>query len=123
MFIDIEDIKQIETKYTRGKEILLEYFQNYATGKYSKRFDEYVGTIIDAVSINCFTVPIPVWRMCQALEVAEKRNKRISIQPAPEFLSGKAAKEYIRKHPKYPAERVGIRSTQCDGWSYRIEYR
>ena len=122
MMLNRKDIEQVATKYTRGKEILLEYVQNYGTGKYSRKFDEYVCTIIEAVSQNSFDVPVPVWRMCQALEVAERRGKRISLQPAPEFLSGKAAKEYIRKHPKFPAELVGIKAQQCDGWRNVIEY-
>ena len=120
--IGTEDIQQVTTKYTRGKEILLEYLQGYGTGRYSEEFDEYVGTIIEAVSQNGFEVPVPIWRMCQALEVAERRRKRISIHPSPEFLSGKAAKEYIRKHPKFPAELVGMKAQQCDGWKYEIEY-
>ncbi len=52
MYIGTEDIEQVATKYTRGKEILLEYLQGYGTGRYSEEFDEYVGTIIDAVSQN-----------------------------------------------------------------------
>lgn len=122
MYIGTEDIEQVATKYTRGKEILLEYLQGYGTGRYSEEFDEYVGTIIEAVSQNGFEVPVPIWRMCQALEVAERRRKRISIHPSPEFLSGKAAKDYIKKHPKFPAKLVGMKAQQCDGWKYEIEY-
>lgn len=122
MYIGTEDIEQVATKYTRGKEILLEYIQNYGTGRYSEDFDEYVCTIIEAVSQIGFEEPIPVWRMCQALEVAERRAKRISIHPSPEFLSGKAAKDYIKKHPKFPAKLVGMKAQQCDGWKYEIEY-
>ena len=122
MYIGTEEIEQLATKYTRGKEILLEYIQNYGTGRYSEDFDEYVCTIIEAVSQNGFEEPIPVWRMCQALEVAERREKRISIHPSPEFLSGKAAKDYIKKHPKFPAKLVGMKAQQCDGWRYEIEY-
>ena len=122
MYIGTEDIEQVATKYTRGKEILLEYIQGYGTGRYSQDFDEYVCTIIEAVSQNGFEEPIPVWRMCQALEVAERREKRISIHPSPEFLSGKAAKDYIKKHPKFPAKLVGMKAQQCDGWKYEIEY-
>ncbi len=120
--MESEDIRKVKTKYTRGKNILLEYFQMHGTGKYSKAFDDYVGTIIEAVTLNFFDVPITVKRMCQALEIAEKRKKRISIQPTPEFLSGKAAKEFLWRHPKYPKELVGSRTEQCDGWRYRIEY-
>ncbi len=122
MVIETEDIIRVNTKYTRGKEILLEYVRNYGTGHYSKIFDDYVESIIDAISSQGYEAPIPVWRMCQALEVAEKRNKHISIHPAPEFLSGNSAKKFIRNHPNYPPELVGIRAEQHDGWRYIIEY-
>ena len=99
-----DDIFLLKTKFQRGKEILLEYAQNYNTGIYSDNFNDYVGEILNAVTWHGYDAPIPLWRMCQALEVAERRNKKLSIQPAPEFRSG------------------GSKEQQCDGWYYVIEY-
>ena len=31
-------------------------------------------------------------------------------------------KDYIKKHPKFPAKLVGMKAQQCDGWRYEIEY-
>ncbi len=117
-----EDIRKVKTKYTRGKEILLEYYQNVGTGKYPEEFEDYVWTIIGAVGPNHHDIPIPAKRMCQALEVAERRNKRVLVKLAPEYLSGKDAEEFRRKHPKYPPELIGYRSEQFGNRSFRIEY-
>ncbi len=117
-----EIILNVKTKFTHGREILVEYIQKHGTGIYSDEFEDYVWSIVVGVISVGTKDTNTIRRICRALEVAEKKNKRISIHLAPEFLYGIEAEEFRKKHPKYPPELIGSRSGEYFERKFIIEY-
>lgn len=92
-----------QCKYQRGKEIFEEYKSRLNCPDISEDERAYYSDIINAVDVFSYDVPVPMQKIYEALEKAERQGKQIQIVPDNEFLDG------------------GERSGQCDGWSYHIE--
>ena len=75
-----------QCKYPRCKEIFEEYKRRLNCPDISEDKRAYYSDIINAVDVFSYDVPIPMQKMYEALEKAERQWKHIQIVPNDEFF-------------------------------------
>ena len=110
----------------RGLSILKKMMQDAANNEITSSDDaKYAREIADHIFPYSYDCRIPYDKLCDALDEADKNGCHLRFLLDVEFYNKEASEEYLREHPDLPwyeKRKIGSCASQCDGWSYHIEF-
>ena len=110
----------------RGLGILKKMMREAANNEIASSEDaEYVRRIANHIFPYSYDCRVPYDKLCDALDVADKNGWHLRFALDVEFYNKEASEEYLMEHPDLPwyeKRKVGTCASQCDGWSYHIEF-
>lgn len=125
ILIDIKKFKDMIPNKP-GLEILVNMMIKAANNEFESEDEKkYIKSIGEHIYPYSYDSRVPYDKLCEALDLADRNNWRIRFVLDVEFFNKEATEEYLRQHPELPwyeKRKVGSCVTQCDGWSYHIEF-